>query len=88
MVKKVRLVEDETTSEELDQADYQAKMLEYQQAIDWKLWEMLKIAQAWAIKEGVIETDPPAGRKTKTEKPLDNDIKPVIIDDDIEDETD
>jgi len=78
MVKKIRLIEDETTADDLDQSEYQAKMLEYQQAIDWKLWEMLKIAQAWATQEGLIapEADNVAVRKTTSK------VKPVIVDED------
>ena len=54
MVKKIKLIEDPTASaDELDTAEYQRKMLEYQQAIDWKLWELLKIAQSIAEKNDI-----------------------------------
>jgi hypothetical protein len=76
MVKKIRLIEDEKTADELDQAEYQAKMLEYQQAIDWKLWEMLKISQAWAVREGLIEPEVTDSKRAKS-KPA---VKSVIVD--------
>jgi len=78
MVKKIRVIQDDTAVEELDQADYQAKMLEYQQAIDWKLWEILKIAQAWAAREGLVDVQ----SDTPTKTPSNITIKSVIIDED------
>jgi hypothetical protein len=46
MVKKIRVVEEERTEEELSTEEFQAKMLEYMHTMDWKLWEILKIMQA------------------------------------------
>ena len=78
MVKKIRVIQDDTAVEELDQADYQAKMLEYQQAIDWKLWEILKIAQAWSARECPVDVQ----SDTTTKPPSNITIKSVIIDED------
>lgn len=82
MVKKIRMVEDEVSGN-LENDEYQAKMLEYQQAIDWKLWEMMKILQAWAEKEGLTEkpeeTKKPAAKKPARKKAT---VKSVIVDED------
>lgn len=78
MVKKIRLIEDETSAEDLDNEEFKAKVLEYMQAIDWKLWEMLKIEQKRAEREGLVEqeTTEPARTKSKTK------VKPIIVDED------
>lgn len=78
MVKKIRLIEDETTVEELDSAEFRAKLLEYLQAIDWKLWEMLKIEQKRAERDGLIEPEITEPKRTKKKA----DVKPVIVDED------
>jgi hypothetical protein len=44
--------EDPVEDETVDTATFQTQMLEYMQAMDWKLWELLKIEQARAAKEG------------------------------------
>lgn len=46
MVKKIKIIEEEKTLEELTTISFQEKLLEYLQAIDWKLWELMKIEQA------------------------------------------
>jgi hypothetical protein len=46
MVKKIRVVEEQSSAEEMDKDDFQKKLLEYLHQIDWKLWELLKIEQA------------------------------------------
>ena len=52
-------------------------MLAYQQAIDWKLWELLKIAQAFAEREGLSLDDPsPSPTKSTTN------VKSIIVDED------
>ena len=45
MVKKIRLVEDEVSDEELDTSDIQSQLLEIAKSMDWKLWEMLQTIQ-------------------------------------------
>jgi hypothetical protein len=83
MVKKIRVVEEERTEEELSTEEFQAKMLEYMHTMDWKLWEMLKLMRthletdneqpdvAEDVEEVVVET-----KKKKTGP------KPVIVDED------
>jgi hypothetical protein len=44
--------EDPVEDETVDTATFQTQMLEYMQAMDWKLWELLKIEQARAAAEG------------------------------------
>lgn len=78
MVKKIRLIEEEQSAEELDAKEFQAKILEYIQAIDWKLWEMLKIEQARAEREGLLE---PAADEKKPAHTAPKDFKPVVVDD-------
>ena len=77
MVKKIRLIEEEQTAEELDAKEFQAKILEYMQAIDWKLWEMLKIELARAEREGLLEL---AVEDKKPARAATKDFKPVIVD--------
>lgn len=82
MVKKIRLVEDDTTADELDTQEYQAKMLEFQQAIDWKLWEILKISQAFAAREGLIEPEVTEPARTKKKVRGAADVSQIIVDED------
>jgi hypothetical protein len=51
MVKKIRLVNEDPSMETLDEQSYRRQMLEHQQAIDWKLWEMLKIMQSIHVSD-------------------------------------
>lgn len=53
MAKKIRVIEEEQTEEELSTQEFQSKMLEYMHTMDWKLWEMLKIMQSMAEKNGI-----------------------------------
>jgi hypothetical protein len=75
MVKKIRIIEDDSPPEELSTTSYQDKMLAYQQAIDWKLWELLKIAQAFAEREG-LSLDAQSPTKSTTN------VKSIIVDED------
>lgn len=79
MVKKIRLIEEEQSSEELDAKEFQAKVLEFMQAMDWKLWEMLKIEQARAAREGLFEPEPLVEAK-RPARGKGADFKPVIVD--------
>lgn len=80
MVKKIRVIEEEKTDEELDAQEFQARMLEYMQAMDWKLWEMLKVVQKFAEDNGYADPEEtPVEVKTKKKSTK---IKPVIVDED------
>lgn len=85
MVKKIRLVEDEITDDELDTQEFQTKMLEYQHAMDWKLWEIYGIILKWAAREGFIEPDPEpkkeAPKRRKKKAKIKGGIKSIIVDD-------
>src|SRR6056297_36117 len=60
MVKKIKLVEEEQSADELDQMEHKEKMLELLNSMDWKMWEMYNILRAWAERENlVIEQDDP-----------------------------
>jgi hypothetical protein len=85
MVKKIRLIEEEPSMEVLDEQAYRRQMLEYQQAIDWKLWEMLKIMQGTATTEDV-PTDTTPSSETNTPQKVGNKGKAVIVDEDENDE--
>lgn len=84
MVKKIRVVEEERSEEELSTEEFQAKMLEYMHTMDWKLWEMLKLMNNHLGKENleddtndkVEETVVKANAKAKKGP------KPVIVDED------
>lgn len=56
--------------EAMDEQAYRSQMLEYQKAIDWKLWEMLKIMQSMSAVDtapiDIAESSP--------------NVKPVIVD--------
>ena len=56
MVKKIRLVEDEVSDEEMDLGDAQKQFLELAKSMDWKLWEMLQTIQRVEKKLTVTET--------------------------------
>lgn len=82
MVKKIRIIEDDPTTDEISDDEFKAKILEYLHAIDWKLWEMLKIQQAEQPTEEAAVTAKPKNRT------LPKNIKPIIVvnDDDPEEE--
>jgi hypothetical protein len=50
--------EDADDDKTVDTATFQTQMLEYMQAMDWKLWELLKIEQARAKKEELSVDEP------------------------------
>ena len=56
MVKKIRLVEDEVSDEEMDMTDTTKQIVELAKSMDWKLWEMLQIMQRLEKKLAVIDT--------------------------------
>ena len=57
MVKKIRLVEDEVSDEELDTNDIQSQLLEIAKSMDWKLWEMLQTIQRVEKNLTIVDTD-------------------------------
>jgi len=57
MVKKIRLVEDEVSDEELDKNDIQSQLLEIAKSMDWKLWEMLQTIQRVEKNLTIVDTD-------------------------------
>jgi hypothetical protein len=56
MAKRIKIIDDDT-EELVDTTEFQHKLLEFMKAIDWKLWELLKIEQARAAKEGLISPE-------------------------------
>ena len=77
MVKKIRLIEEESTAEELNTTEFQSKLLGYMQAIDWKLWEILKIEQAREERAGFGEVDEEDEKPRRKSK---KNINPIIVD--------
>ena len=61
MVKKIRLVEDEVSDEEMDLGDAQKQFLELAKSMDWKLWELLQTIQRVEKKLSVIDTEDESG---------------------------
>jgi hypothetical protein len=82
MVKKIRVIEEEPTIETLDDQSYRRQMLDYQKAIDWKLWEMLKIMQSMVVVD--VDEDEDNDSMTEEGRPRKPEPKgyAVIIDDD------
>ena len=68
MVKKIRLVEDEVSDEEMDQGDVQKQLIELAKSMDWKLWELLQTIQRVEKKLSVVDTDGSATEETTDEK--------------------
>lgn len=78
MVKKIRVIDEEVDPVELDKKDFEQKLLNYLQAIDWKLWELLKLEQAKAGNTAA------QAKPKKTKADVDNeqqDFKQIRIDD-------
>ena len=81
MVKKIRLIEDDKPEEEPVTEEQFDQLFALAQSIDWKLWELLKIGQAWADREGLNTHDSPKTEiKITTPKP--SGVKPIIVDED------
>lgn len=68
MVKKIRLVEDEVSDEEMDQGDVQKQLIELAKSMDWKLWELLQTIQRVEKKLSVVDADGSATEETTDEK--------------------
>ena len=64
MVKKIQLVDTPPSSDELSDAEYRQKMLAFMEAIDWKLWELLKIQQS---NQDTVQETPVTPKKDEIE---------------------
>lgn len=94
MAKKIRVIEEEQpTDSELDTQEFQKRMLEYMQAIDWKIWEMAKIFQQFAEEHGYNSELPKTSDDDNSQSDVDDvieeqpnrktsKVKPVIVDED------
>ena len=80
MVKKIRVIEEEPSIDAMDEQAYRKQMLEYQKAIDWKLWEMLKIMQGTDVATSEAEQiDSTPSSKTNTQQKVGTKGKAVIV---------
>jgi hypothetical protein len=67
MVKKIRLIEDEVSDEQMDANDIQKQFLELAKSMDWKLWELLQTMQR--LEKGLTIVDDESEKTdAKTEK--------------------
>jgi len=67
MVKKIRLIEDEVSDEQMDANDIQKQFLELAKSMDWKLWELLQTMQR--LEKGLTIVDDESEKNdAKTEK--------------------
>jgi hypothetical protein len=67
MVKKIRLIEDEVSDEQMDANDIQKQFLELAKSMDWKLWELLQTMQR--LEKGLtIVDDESEKNNAKTKK--------------------
>jgi hypothetical protein len=66
MVKKIRLIEDEVSDEQMDANDIQKQFLELAKSMDWKLWELLQTMQR--LEKGLTIVDESEKNNAKTKK--------------------
>ena len=66
MVKKIRLIEDEVSDEQMDANDIQKQFLELAKSMDWKLWELLQTMQR--LEKGLTIVDESENTNAKTKK--------------------
>ena len=66
MVKKIRLIEDEVSDEQMDANDIQKQFLELAKSMDWKLWELLQTMQR--LEKGLTIVDESEKTDAKTKK--------------------
>jgi len=66
MVKKIRLIEDEVSDEQMDANDTQKQFLELAKSMDWKLWELLQTMQR--LEKGLTIVDESEKNNAKTKK--------------------
>jgi len=66
MVKKIRLIEDEVSDEQMDANDIQKQFLELAKSMDWKLWELLQTMQR--LEKGLTIVDESEKTNAKSKK--------------------
>jgi Fe-S cluster biosynthesis and repair protein YggX len=57
MARKIRLIDEEPTTEAMDAADNGVQLMELAKSIDWKLWELLQTMQRLEKKLSVINEE-------------------------------
>ena len=57
MVKKIRVIDEVKSSEDVESNTGTSEILELAKSMDWKLWEMLQIMQRLEKKLGNIAID-------------------------------
>jgi hypothetical protein len=57
MARKIRLIDEEPTTEAMDAADNGVQLMELAKSIDWKLWELLQTLQRLEKKLSVINEE-------------------------------
>ena len=57
MVKKIRVIDEVKSSEDVESNTGTSEILELAKSMDWKLWEMLQIMQRLEKKLGNISID-------------------------------
>jgi len=88
MVKKIRLIDDNEQNQENTQTEFQTVLLETLKSMDWKLWEILKIEQARAQREGLVDVESNDTDNLDEQSSLDDtnllttNIKSIIVDED------
>tara|TARA_B110000902_G_scaffold242719_1_gene294306 strand:- start:2151 stop:2357 length:207 start_codon:yes stop_codon:yes gene_type:complete len=68
MVKKIRLIEDEVSDDELDTQDMQKQWMELAKSMDWKLWELLQTMQRLERNLTVLGRDSSESENAKSKK--------------------
>ena len=68
MVKKIRLIEDEVSDDELDTQDMQKQWMELAKSMDWKLWELLQTMQRLERNLRVLGGDSSESENAKSKK--------------------
>jgi|TARA_B110000977_G_C11020817_1_gene471226 hypothetical protein len=68
MVKKIRLIEDEVSDDELDTQDMQKQWMELAKSMDWKLWELLQTMQRLEKNLTVLGGDSSESENAKSKK--------------------
>ncbi|MGY8867685.1 MAG: hypothetical protein ACKVJK_18940 [Methylophagaceae bacterium] len=68
MVKKIRLIEDEVSDDELDTQDMQKQWMELAKSMDWKLWELLQTMQRLERNLTVLGGDSSESENAKSKK--------------------
>lgn len=64
MPKKIRIVEETASDEDLDTVDFQHQVLELAKTMDWKLWEILQTMQRLEERVDTLDADTVPSKKT------------------------